>query len=262
MASRRDSKAALAAVAISPLGVISPPPIEIRAPNFEGSLGMLFACVRDRKIELLDVPLAPICAAYFEYLIEQPDANLDEAAAALVALAYLLERKAWLLLPSPEPGPEELDALEPIASSIAEYGSVIEVLRVWQAERERHFFRSPGSGPNAYELPYVLEDVSTGDLAVAFERLLETASPSKVDPPDADERPLSEVIRAVLLAVSDRWRPLSQLLPPTYSRLDAVYWFLAILELIRLGQVTVRVRDDDVEFAGARHDRRVAVAGA
>src|SRR5579862_9053880 len=89
--------------AIAALGVVAPPPILVQTPTFDGSLGMLFQCVRDQKVDLMEVPLAPICEAYFLYLMQSADVQLDEAAAALIALAYLLERKAWGLLPVFEP---------------------------------------------------------------------------------------------------------------------------------------------------------------
>src|SRR5688572_16813706 len=87
---------------LSPLGIVAPPEIHVESPRFTGSLATLFACVRERKVDLLDVPLYPICDAYFSYLAGAPIENLDEAAAALAALAYLLERKAWALLPCDE----------------------------------------------------------------------------------------------------------------------------------------------------------------
>lgn len=221
---------------------------------------MLFNCVRDHKVELLDIPLAPICEAYFEYLLAAPETGLDEAAAALVALAYLLERKAWLLLPTPEPEPEELDMLEPPEPTAYEFAAAIEALKLWHEERSALFFRSSEAGPNPYELPYTLEDVSPADLARAFERLMSRAEPEPPTPPSRIVRSLADVIGSVLLAVSDTWRPLHQLLPAQYTRIDAVYWFLAILELIRLGQVAARIGEGDVEFA--RHDRNMAAVQA
>src|SRR3954463_13791078 len=97
---------------IAALGVVAPPPIQVTTPTFDGSLGLLFQCVRDHKVDLMEVPLAPICEAYFLYLMQSPNVELDEAAAALIALAYLLERKAWALLPVVEPEPELEEPLE------------------------------------------------------------------------------------------------------------------------------------------------------
>jgi chromatin segregation and condensation protein Rec8/ScpA/Scc1 (kleisin family) len=229
-------------------GVVAPPPIHVQTPAFEGSLVTLFRCVRDRKVELLDVPLLPICEAYFEYLLEQAETNIDEAAAALVALSYLLERKAWMLLPTPEAEPELEEPAELIEPTAHEYRLAIQVLEVWQQEREQWFFRSPDCGPNPYELPYQLKNASPVDLARALERLLRRASPDEamVAKP---RRALSEVMREVLLRVSSTWRPLEMLVDEPYTRTDAVYTFLALLELIRLGQVALRSVDDVVEFA-------------
>ena len=177
MAPRSNSKLLSVEPAISPLGVVAPPPIHVTSAAFEGSLATLFNCVREHKVELLNIPLAPICEAYFAYILSAPETGLDEAAAALVALAYLLERKAWLLLPTPEPEPDEFDALEPIEPTVHEFTAAIEALRIWHAERESLFFRSPEAGPNAYELPYEMEEVSAADLARAFARLMARAEP-------------------------------------------------------------------------------------
>src|SRR3712207_861248 len=123
MAPRLDTvkKTSSAPEKLSPLGVVAPPPIHVESPRFTGSLATLFTCVRDRKVDLLDVLLFPICEAYFAYLLGTVDKDLDEAAAALAALAYLLERKAWALLPTPEPEPEVEEELQLALPTTEEY---------------------------------------------------------------------------------------------------------------------------------------------
>jgi segregation and condensation protein A len=236
---------------ISALGVVSPPPIHVQTPTFEGSLATLFACVRDHKIDLLDVPLFPICEAYFAYMLNADLRSLDEAAAALAALSYLLERKAWLLLPVPDPEPEMDEAMEALEPTIHEFFPAIEALRLWHDERSMLFFRSPEAGPDPYELPYQLANVSVGDLARAFERLLKKAAPEPLEPLSKPKRSLQEQMKAVLLAVGTEFKTLEQLVAEPFTKSEAVYWFLALLELIRLGQVVARVTGDDVEFGRA-----------
>lgn len=234
---------------ISALGVIAPPPIHVQSPKFEGSLATLFRCVKDHKVELADVPLAPICEAYFAYLMQAHISDLDEAAAALTVLAYLLERKAWALLPSPEAEPESEEPLELPPPSVHEYAMAIESLRLWQDERSRTFFRSPELGTDVYELPYKLEDVSSDDLARAFARLLAKATPNPSANVAKTRRSLSDVMIEVMRALDDSWRDLEGLLPPPFTREDAVYFFLALLELVRLGQAGIRLGNDTVQFA-------------
>jgi hypothetical protein len=58
-------------------------------------------------------------------------------------------------------------------------------------------------------------------------------------------------MKAVLLAVGTEFKTLEQLVAEPFTKSEAVYWFLALLELIRLGQVVARVTGDDVEFGRA-----------
>jgi len=236
---------------ISALGVIAPPPIHVTTPTFDGSLALLFQCVRDHKVELLDVPLYPICESYFLYLINLEDACLDEAAAALAALSYLLERKAWLLLPVEGPEPEIAEMLEMPAPTAHEYAVAIESLKVWHEERSQLFFRSIEAGPDTYELPVNLENVSGNDLARALEKLLRRAKPEPVTPLNKPRKSLSDQMRIVLHVLSNEWRSLEQLVTEPFTRSEAVYWFLALLELIRLGQASAKLEGEEVLFARA-----------
>lgn len=236
---------------VTALGVVPPPAILVQTPTFEGSLATLFFCVRDRKIDLLEIPLLPICEAYFTYLFDNRQADLDEAASALVALAYLLERKAWMLLPVPETDSCQDDPAELPEPTTHEFDVAIEALKVWHDERSRLFFRSADAGPDPYELPYQLANVSTTDLARAFERVLKRAKPDKPEVLAKPRRSLAEQMKIVLLAVCHEWRSLEALVTEDYTRTEAMYWFLALLELIRLGQVGVRVQNDEVMFRRA-----------
>ncbi|MEQ1821660.1 MAG: segregation/condensation protein A [Fimbriimonadaceae bacterium] len=229
------------------LGVFAPPPIAVDSPEFSGPLGQLLQMVSEHKVDLMRVPLLPVCQAYFEYLLKTNLSDLDEAAAALLALAYLLERKSWQLLPTPEEQPELEESLAFLDPTVAEYLPAIEVLKVWREEREQLFFRPQDAGPNPYEVPFELEDVSSLDLARALERILRKANPEPVRPTRA-HRSLQEQMVVVLRALSAEWKPMENLLPESFTREDAVFWFLSLLELIRLGQAQVRLKDEDVQF--------------
>lgn len=237
---------------ISPLGVIAPPPIHVESPRFTGSLATLFLCVRDRKVDLLDVPLLPICEAYLIYLTQSAAADVDEAGAALAALAYLLERKAWALLPTEEPEPQNEDPIELPSSVAGDYEAAIAALQEFQLERESRFFRPMEGGTQAYEMPFDLGDITPADLARSFERVLRKAV---ADPPQMlgrPRRPLSEEMRLVLGRVTDSWQGFEALLPDSFTRTDAVYGFLAVLELVRLGQVAITLAGSEVQFSRAR----------
>lgn len=234
---------------VTALGVIAPPPIQVDSEAFRGSLGALFQCVRDHKVVLSDVPLFPICEAYFQYLIQRADRSLDEASVALVALAYLLEKKAWMMLPTEEPEPEALeDSTDLPFGSVAEYESAIEVLKIYQEERAKCFFRHGGPGGD-YELPVTLNEIDLFLLAQSFAKLLERATPPEFIPTSRERRSLSEMIGYIFGFLKPQPQSLLDIIPQPFTREDAVYSFLALLELVRLGQAVVSLTETEVLFA-------------
>jgi segregation and condensation protein A len=238
---------------IPALGVVAPPPIQVHSATFQGSLATLFECVRDRKIDLNEIPIFPICEAYFLYLVKLTDADLESAATALHALSYLLERKAFLLLPVPELVPEEPEAASAFEAPTVElYSSTIETLLGWRSERSQLFFRSAETNPVQCQLPFEVTNLTLGDLARAFERILKRAEPVTMPETGRNLRSLEEQMRIVHARLSGVLQSLGELIPTPFSREEAVYWFLALLELIRLGRVSASLRDDgDVGFLGS-----------
>lgn len=232
------------------LGVVPPPNIQIDCDAFSGTLGLLYQCVRQQKVDLLGVPLAPLCEAYFRYLADQREEDLDGAASALVALAYLVEKKAWMLLPTPEVYDEgsELDEQAAFDPYIGQFGAVIDELASLHLGREQHFFRAAQSEA-LYEVPFELGEVTAGDLARALERVLRRAVPEKPEVLSRPRRSLADQMALVAKALPSEFLPLEQIVVGELTRVEIVWWFLALLELIRLGQASVRLEGEEVLFA-------------
>ena len=236
----------------SPFGFTNPPDILIECEAFQGSLGMLFHCVREHKIDLLGIPLAPICEAYFQYILKNAHQDIESSATAMTALAYLLERKAWALLPKPEvEEPEVDDLMDEIEPYVHEFAPAIEVLKTLHDERGKVFFRQ--SEGEQYELPFELGEATVIDLARVLERLLAKAKPDTVEPIGKPRRSLSDQMIIVLKALPADFSPLDEVVVGEFTRSEVVWWFLALLELIRLGQARVRMEEGEPYFARAAH---------
>jgi hypothetical protein len=52
----------------------------------------------------------------------------------------------------------------------------------------------------------------------------------------------------VLRALPDKFETLDRIVTGEFTRSEVVWWFLALLELIRLGQAKVAVQEGDVRF--------------
>jgi chromatin segregation and condensation protein Rec8/ScpA/Scc1 (kleisin family) len=228
-------------------GLATPPPLRVESDAFQGSLVTLFHLARDGRIDLAVVPLAPVCEAYFEYLETQDVPDVDAAGAALLALAYLVERKAWALLPIADPPPpQELPELpEPTAY---EYAGAVDLLEEWHRERGKLFFRSADPA-EAYEIPFDIGNVKPGDLARALDRLLNKARTLDVEPLARPRPSLADVMKGILNSVRRTGKAtIEEMLPADYTRLDVVFVFLGVLELLRIAQLTAKMQGDDIVF--------------
>jgi len=231
-------------------GLVAPPPIHFESPAFTGSLVALFRLAREARIEMSEVATLPICEAYFSYLASSPDASLDEAAAALAILAYLVERKAWTLVPRPDTEPDAHEgASEPTLPTSDRYEPIIAALRQGHEERALLFFRTAEADPEGYEVPLDLGSVGPGDLARAFERLLRRAVQTPAPEATTPRVSLQEIMRGLMRRLTPSGTPLVEMFEPGFTRGDAVVGFLALLELVRLGQAKIVLKESEVVFA-------------
>ena len=86
---------------------------------------------------------------------------------------------------------------------------------------------------------------------MAFDRLMRRALPDEMPDLSRPKPSLREQMLKVSARLSDDWRSIDDLFEEPITRSEAVFWFLALLELIRLGRCVVRVVDEEVGFARA-----------
>ncbi len=79
----------------------------LRLSVFEGPLDLLLHLIRSNRLDIRDIPIALVTEQYLEYLALMERLDLDVAGEFLVMAATLMEIKSRMLLPRPEPEPEE-----------------------------------------------------------------------------------------------------------------------------------------------------------
>lgn len=234
------------------LGPVAPPPLPVRAPTFDGSLGLLLRLVASGRITLLDIPLAPIASEYLLYVGQTGSQDLDSAGAALLGIAYLIERKASLILSGEESVVEEPELFEPADFA---FGGVVDNLEQRMADRQTLFFRQVNASREPYQLPIEYGELSADNLAKALKRLLDAAAPVERD--QQQSRPnfsLREKMDEILAVIGVATEPasLETFLGVSFTRLDVVWVFLAMLELVKLLLVEVSIVDDRL-FLSCQH---------
>ncbi|MCS7208415.1 MAG: hypothetical protein NZ874_02485 [Fimbriimonadales bacterium] len=217
----------------------APPRVPLQLPLGFGSLGWLAHLIRRHKLDLLEVDLAPVAQACYAYWREAGD--LDEAADALAMVAYLTERKAHrLITPEPEPESDSPEPLEPICLPNT-YANAAEWLRQREGERMHIFFRGGAIDPRDYELPPEFGTELPDQLWLALKRLLE----QRIPPPTAIPHRRYFSLHARMVQIRERVAhsaqpvPFDTLADEAHDVIDLLVSFLAVLELWRLGQLTV-----------------------
>lgn len=225
--------------------------LRFHLPVFEGPLDLLLHLIREREIDIYDIPIADIAQQYLDYLALWESLDLAIAGEYLVMAATLLEIKSRLLLPAPPPveGEEEEDPRAELVQRLLEYQryqGTVETLRGWEEFRRNLFFRGALENPDDYLLPTPEGEMSASALVAALRRVLASAG--------VDEAPVTAVVprrrvslrmkMAELLRKVRAWSAhhpegmgFENLFELPCYRYDVVLTFLALLELLRHGQI-------------------------
>ena len=225
------------------------PRLDVATPVFEGPLELLLALAEREEVDIFQVSLSALTDAYLNELAQIEERDPVEMAAFLWMAARLLLLKSIRLLPGEEPVPEEADLLgweEDVRRRLLEYRTYKEMAQemMARAESDQTSFPPP---LREVEVEGQEEPIPVQALVVAFQSVLARVPP----------RPLVYIGQAWTLeqkleVVRGRLRggsfDLVGLILDSDDRLEAVVTFVAVLELLRLGEIRIRQRRSFAEI--------------
>lgn len=217
------------------------PRLEIATPVFEGPLELLLALAEREEVDIFQVSLAGLTEAYLAEIAALEQRDPIEMAEFLWLAARLLLLKSIRLLPGEEPDDEEADLLgweEDVRSRLLEYRAYKDM-----AEKlmERAAADEPSYPPPArpVEVEGQEEPLQVAALVAAFQAVLARVPP----------RPLVFIgtrwtVEDKVDVLQDRLSrgalELVEVILECQDRLEAVITFVAVLELLRRGDIRVR----------------------
>jgi segregation and condensation protein A len=220
-----------------------PPEYRVQLEIFSGPLDLLLYLIRRDELDIEDIPIARITEQYLSYvrLLEQIDP--DAAGEFLVMASTLIEIKSCALLPAPplEAPDEPLDPRAALVRQLLEYRrfkDAAEELRRAAQERQRRFARRPAELPPQLR-GVELEEAQVWDLLEAFGRVMAAIGqgPARHEV-RYDETPIEVYAEQILAAVRARGVvEFAAVFDGQMRRAELVGRFLALLELVRRGQV-------------------------
>ena len=224
---------------------------EFKLKDFDGPLDLLLTLIGKAQIDIREIFVSEITDQYLEIVRNAPDLNMDESSDFLVMATTLLEIKSRAMLPKPTP-PEEEDPETELIRRLEEYKQFKETAENMKSfeEAAKHVFTKL---PEEYPLPpqeYELTGLTLEGLTEAFIRIW-SRKPALDDNPESnhyaprnirrDSHTVQECMLDLMTAVKRKKRMrFEEAFANAPTREAVVTYFLAVLELLKLGQMHIR----------------------
>ena len=217
---------------------------QVRLSQFEGPLDLLLHLIRRDKIDIYDIPISHITAEYLSYIEIMQELELEVAGDFFVMAATLMRIKAQMLLPKRgDIEGEEEDPRDELVRNLLEYKKYKEAAQHFsemEEDRRRVFTRPSMTPPSSAEPERTLE-VTVFDLFGAFKKVLEELKKQVDYHVEREPVSLEDRIETIRHKLLERKEVLfTELFESGFDKMEIIVTFLAILELVRVGELVAR----------------------
>lgn len=222
----------------------------IQLPAFEGPLDLLLYLIRKDKVDIHDIPIAPITRQYMEYLDLMRELNLDLAGEFMVMAATLIHIKSKMLVPvdpTEAEGDEEAeDPREALVQRLLEFQRYKEAAGILHQKgqiRAATWTRPEAALPRFDDSGEEMLEAGLFDLIAAFKELLERRRALLAHEVEAGGKSVEERMDELLGLVREgESLEFLELFAAQETKAAMILTFLALLELIRIKRVKVYQR--------------------
>lgn len=234
--------------------------LTVKLEAFEGPLDLLLHLLDKNKVSIYDIPIVEITNQYLEYIQEMQRQDLNIMSEFMVMAATLIAIKSKMLLPKEvnEDGEEE-DPRAELVQQLLEYKMykcMSYELRDRQVDAGRILFKSPTvpSVVMAYEAPVDLEELLDGLTLQKLNGIFKSALLRQEDKVDKVRAGFGK-IKKEEVSLPDKLLYLEEyakchkrfsfrnLLESQNSKMEVIVCFLAILECMKSGKITISQED-------------------
>ena len=228
---------------------------QINIPVFEGPLDLLLHLVTKNRIDIHDIPIHLITDQYLAYLHAAQRFNLELGSSFFTMASTLLLIKSRMLLPKrrQEETDEAEDSRQELTRSLEEFKRMKEIkARIEELMEEQRPYR--GKEPEMIRGGLYTGKISLLKLQAAFFSLYDALHEETEETLSSEEVSLDEAMD-VLENTLKRLKSISfvSYFRKQRTRLRLAVTLMALLELIRLGQVTIRDSAEGLMLEGKVH---------
>lgn len=212
--------------------------------NFEGPIDLLYQLVQQSEIDIYEVRLQRITEQFMEYITLHPLA-IDAGAEFISTAAALVWLKSKTLLPAKEqeslpPEEEQEDPHFEIIHHLVDYCRFKDAAKQLSClELQQHGYYSRGMTVGQVKRPLGIEHLSLDDIAGLF-KVIAAKSVTKKGVVPAETWKLADKIDELRVYLAEAQKiNFYALFSYDKLRLELIVTFLAVLELMKLGELCV-----------------------
>ncbi|MDT2829593.1 segregation/condensation protein A [Vagococcus carniphilus] len=231
--------------------------LNVKLEIFEGPLDLLLHLIKTLEIDIYDIPISEITEQYMIYIRSMKELDLELAGEYIVMAATLMAIKSKTLLPKVEleysddsEFADEIDPREQLVAQLLEYRKykyAAGVLKEKETERGKYYTKEATDLSNYKEevIPLEPNEITTIDLFLAFsdimnrQRELGPDSASIISEEFTIEDKVKEIMTKMFYADKKDGMAFESLFY-LYTRNEIVTTFMALLELIKSGEIIAK----------------------
>lgn len=212
--------------------------------GFEGPLDLLLHLIKEKNMSIMEVKISEITDQYLKYMENLEELDMDNATDFLSMASWLLEIKSRSLLPVEqiEEEEEELDPETQLKIQLQEYQLFKEASgNLQQVENVNRLYKQPDK--NVGDARIVFNQFNLDKLLDAFAFIL-MRTKDKENPQEKkinkDRWTVADKIQFLTNVLKDNKEiNFFSLFDDTYSKLEVITVFMAILELLKFQKIEV-----------------------
>ncbi|MBE5943927.1 MAG: segregation/condensation protein A [Lachnospiraceae bacterium] len=225
--------------------------------EFEGPLDLLLHLIDKNKFNIFDIPIVEITEQYLDYVNKMQETDLDIMSEFLVMAATLISIKAKMLLPKEEKEEEEED--DPRAELVRRlleykmYKYASYELKDMELDAEKSFYKSESIPKEVREYKEEIDPAEViGDTTLAklneifnqvIRRTVDRIDPirSKFGTIEKEEVRIEDKMEEIRSSIKGlKGINFRTLLEVQASKINVIVTFLAILELMKVGDIVIK----------------------
>lgn len=248
---------------------------EIRLPLFEGPFDLLLFFIERDELDINDIPISKITGDFLDYIRRLETLNVEVASEFILVAATLMRIKSKMLLPRPQLDEQgnEIDPREELVKHLLEYKKYKSVVDQFhkmeetelQKEKRGNLMKELRALAESTNVEAELQDVDLFKLLTVFEKVLKRAEEEK-------NKPVHQVIQYpftiegqkefILNEVTVKSRvAFTELFEKAPTRIALIFNFLAILEMLANGMLSIQVGEGYNNFWVMRPELNTATVG-